>query len=127
MKLDHATIVTPHLDTVRHFFCDIVGLTDGARPPFTFDGHWLYHEGKPVVHLIKSNSSHPPARISSRIDHFAFRVEDEAEWNRLIARLQAAGIVYRSSEVPATGERQLFVEPTPGVAIEFVAAPPMSS
>ncbi len=122
MKLDHATVVTPDLDTVKHFFCHIVGLTDGKRPPFRFDGYWLYHDGKAVIHLIKSNSSHPPAKISSRIDHIAFRVENETEWNELIAKLQADNIAYQSSEVPATGERQLFVTPTPGVMIEFVTA-----
>lgn len=122
MKLDHATVVTPELDTVKHFFCDIVGLTDGERPPFRFDGHWLYHDGKAIIHLIKANSSHPPAKVSSRIDHIAFRVENEAAWKQLIAKLQAGNIAYQASEVPATGERQLFVAPVPGVMIEFVTS-----
>ena len=122
MKLDHATVVTPDLETVKHFFCHIVGLTDGERPPFRFDGHWLYQDGKPVIHLIKTNSNHPPAKISSRIDHIAFRVENETEWNKLIIKLQASNIAYQASEVPATGERQLFVAPVPGVMIEFVTA-----
>lgn len=122
MKLDHATVVTPELDTVKHFFCDIVGLTDGERPPFRFDGHWLYHDGKAIIHLIKANSSHPPAKVSSRIDHIAFRVENDAAWKQLIAKLQAGNIAYQASEVPATGERQLFVAPVPGVMIEFVTS-----
>ncbi|HWU97097.1 MAG TPA: VOC family protein [Oxalicibacterium sp.] len=123
MKLDHATVVTPHLESVRHFFCHIVGLTDGARPPFSFEGHWLYEGGKPVIHLIKSNSDHPPAKSSSRIDHIAFRVETETNWEKLIARLQEDDVEYRATALPATGERQLFVTPTPGVMIEFVTAP----
>jgi catechol 2,3-dioxygenase-like lactoylglutathione lyase family enzyme len=123
MKLDHATVVTPHLESVRHFFCHIVGLTDGERPPFSFEGHWLYDAGKPVIHLIKSNSDHPPAKNSSRIDHIAFRVETEAEWEKLIARLHEDKIEYKATALPATGERQLFVTPTPGVMIEFVTAP----
>lgn len=123
MKLDHATVVTPHLESVRHFFRHIVGLADGDRPPFNFEGHWLYHDGKPVIHLIKSNSDHPPAKNSSRIDHIAFRVDGEAEWEKLIARLQAEQIEYRATALPATGERQLFVTPVAGVMIEFVTAP----
>lgn len=122
MKLDHATVVTPHLEIVRHFFCRIVGLTDGERPPFSFEGHWLYDGNKPIIHLIKSNSDHPPAKISSRIDHIAFRVEGETEWKKLIARLHEDKIEYRATALPATGERQLFVTPTPGVMIEFVTA-----
>ena len=120
MKLDHATVVTPDLETVKHFFCHIVGLTDGERPPFRFDGHWLYQDGKPVLHLVKSNSDLPPAKLASRIDHIAFRVENQSEWNTLIGKLQADNITFRASEVPATGERQLFVSPVPGVMIEFV-------
>lgn len=118
MKLDHATIVTPHLEVVRHFFLHIVGLTEGTRPPFSFEGHWLYQDGKPVIHLIKSYSNHPLAKTPSRIDHIAFRVADETEWSGLVTRLQ--GIASQTAEVPATGERQLFVMLTPGVAIEFV-------
>lgn len=121
MRLDHATVVTPHLDIVRHFFCHIVGLTDGARPPFSFDGHWLYQGDKAVIHLIKSNANHPPARTPSRIDHIAFRVDSETEWNKLIDRLQGDDIAYQTADVPASGERQLFVVPTPGVTVEFVS------
>lgn len=122
MKLDHVTVTTPQLDTVLHFFCHIVGLTEGERPPFRFDGHWLYHDGKAVVHLVKSNSDLPPAKLASRIDHIAFRVTSDDEWQQLIARLQADSTEYRASEVPGSGERQLFVAPVPGVMIEFVTA-----
>ncbi|MNK11250.1 hypothetical protein D3C87_292870 [compost metagenome] len=120
MKIDHATIVTPQLEAVRAFFCDIAGLTVGDRPPFGFEGYWLYHDGKAVIHLIKTNSDRPLAKSPTRIDHIAFRVENDVEWNKLIARLQAGSFEYQASEVPATGERQLFVVPTPGVMIEFV-------
>ncbi|HWT70560.1 MAG TPA: VOC family protein [Oxalicibacterium sp.] len=121
MKLDHATIVTPDLDTVRHFFCDIVGLTEGERPPFTFEGHWLYKDGKAIIHLVKARSERPPARSSSRIDHIAFRL-DNAEWTALAARLRTDGIDHQQGEVPGTGEQQLFVTPAPEVTIEFVTA-----
>lgn len=121
MKLDHATIVTPDLDTVRHFFCDIVGLTEGERPPFTFEGHWLYKDGKAIIHLVKARSERPPARSSSRIDHIAFRL-DNAEWTALAERLRTDGIDHQQGEVPGTGEQQLFVTPAPEVTIEFVTA-----
>ncbi|RQO33885.1 extradiol dioxygenase [Herminiimonas sp. KBW02] len=122
MKIDHATIVTPQLEAVRQFFCDIVGLTAGERPPFGFEGYWLYHDGKAVIHLIKTHSERPITKSPARIDHIAFRVDSADEWNKLITKLQAATYEYESSQVPATGERQLFVVPTPGVMIEFVTA-----
>jgi len=122
MKLDHATVVTPHLDTVRHFFCRIVGLTGGARPPFAFDGRWLYQDGRPIIHLVKTNSDWPQTRSPSRIDHVAFRIASEDEWQAPLARLQAGGVEYQQAALPASGERQLFVVPMPGVMIEFVTA-----
>jgi len=121
MKLDHATIVTPDLQALRQFFCDIVGLAEGARPPFAFEGHWLYQDGKAVIHLVQARSQQPPARSSSRIDHIAFRLE-QAEWIALAERLRANGVDYQQGEVPATGERQLFVTPAPEVTIEFVTS-----
>jgi len=122
MQLDHATIVTPQLETMRDFFCRIAGLAVGERPPFSFGGYWLYQDGKPVIHLIQAYSDRPPARPSSRIDHIAFRLQDEAEWQALVGRLEEANVAYQLADVPASGERQLFVMPVPGVAIEFVTA-----
>jgi catechol 2,3-dioxygenase-like lactoylglutathione lyase family enzyme len=122
MKLDHATVVTSELAVVKDFFCQIAGLREGERPPFSFDGHWLYHDGKAIIHLIKAKADHPPSKQSSRIDHIAFRVEGNTAWQQLMARLQAAQIDFRAGEIPMTGERQLFVVPVPGVMIEFVTA-----
>lgn len=124
MQLDHATIVAPQLEAVRKFFCEIVGLSEGKRPPFSFEGYWLYQDGKPVIHLIKTNSERPPVKSPSRIDHIAFRMDDVLEWNALVTRLDTADIEYQQADIPATGERQLFVVPVPGVTIEFVMLPP---
>ncbi|QYD68605.1 VOC family protein [Paraburkholderia edwinii] len=128
MHLDHATIVTPDLDAVRRFFVDIVGLSDGARPPFRFDGAWLYADGRAVIHLVDSTS---PAgspndavhgRVSPRIDHVAFRVDSHDAWHALIARMDAAGVAYQRAEVPLTQQVQLFVALATDVVIEFVTA-----
>jgi NAD(P)-dependent dehydrogenase (short-subunit alcohol dehydrogenase family) len=32
------------------------GMTPGPRPPFGFEGHWLYLDGVPVIHLIAGAS-----------------------------------------------------------------------
>lgn len=122
MKLDHATVVSADLAVIKDFFCQVVGLIDGERPPFSFDGHWLYHDGKAVIHLIKGKAEQPPSKQSTRIDHIAFRVATNTEWQQLIARLQTAQIDFRAGEIPMTGERQLFVVPVAGVMIEFVTA-----
>ena len=46
MKVDQATIVAENLEFARHFFCAILGLSEGPRPPFSVNGQWLYDRGK---------------------------------------------------------------------------------
>ncbi|MFM0501166.1 VOC family protein [Paraburkholderia caffeinilytica] len=126
MQLDHATIVTADLETARRFFVDIAGLAEGARPPFSVDGYWLYANGRPLIHLIDATVPAVAGRAAPRIDHVAFRLESTAEWQALLQRLHAADMPYQLAEVPQMGpqqaERQLFVALAPGVVIEFVTA-----
>ncbi|WP_153134508.1 VOC family protein [Paraburkholderia agricolaris] len=127
MQLDHATIVTADLDAARRFFVDVAGLTQGARPPFSIDGYWLYANGRPLIHLIDATVAVQAGRVAPRIDHIAFRLESADEWQALLQRLHAADTRYQLAEVPQTGpqqaELQLFVALAPGVVIEFVTAP----
>jgi catechol 2,3-dioxygenase-like lactoylglutathione lyase family enzyme len=126
MQLDHATIVTAELDTARRFFVDVAGLTEGARPPFSVAGYWLYANGRPVLHLIDATVPAVVGRAAPRIDHIAFRLESAVEWQALLDRLRAAGVRYQTAQVPQIGaqpaEQQLFVALALGVVIEFVTA-----
>lgn len=126
MQLDHATIVTADLETARRFFFDVAGLEEGARPPFSIDGYWLYANGRPVIHLIDATAPAVAGKGAPRIDHIAFRLESADEWQALLQRLHAAAMPYRLAEVPRMGpqhaELQLFVALAPGVVIEFVTA-----
>jgi catechol 2,3-dioxygenase-like lactoylglutathione lyase family enzyme len=121
MKLDHATIVTGDLEGARRFLCAIVGLSEGPRPPFGVDGHWLYANGRPVIHLI-GTAAVPSARPASpRIDHVALRINSVQQWSALLERIRLSGVSYELNEVPLTGERQLFLTMAPGVVIELVS------
>ncbi|MEM5423920.1 VOC family protein [Paraburkholderia sp. BR14263] len=127
MHLDHVTLVTPDLEGTCRFFRDIVGLEDGTRPPFRVGGHWLYANGRPVIHLVEATE---PARlpggssalVAPRIDHVAFRVAPGVEWRALVERLAARRVPYQLAEVPASEEVQLFVALAPGVVVEFVTS-----
>ncbi|WP_025602581.1 VOC family protein [Burkholderia sp. WSM2230] len=126
MQLDHATIVTADLDTARRLFVDVAGLTQGARPPFSVDGYWLYADGRPVVHLVEATAPAPSIRTAPRIDHIAFRLQSAAEWQALLGRLSACGVGYQTAQVPQMGPQeaamQIFVALAPGVVVEFVTA-----
>ena len=41
-RLDHYTIRTADLDATRCFYTEVLGLSVGPRPAFTFPGLWLY-------------------------------------------------------------------------------------
>jgi catechol 2,3-dioxygenase-like lactoylglutathione lyase family enzyme len=120
MKLDHATIVTADLEAARSFLCSIVGLSEGPRPPFGIDGHWLYADGQPAVHLIEAPDATSARQTSPRIDHVGLRVNTAHEWSALLERMRLSGVPYHLSEVPLMGERQLFVAMAPGIVIELV-------
>jgi catechol 2,3-dioxygenase-like lactoylglutathione lyase family enzyme len=127
MHLDHATLVTADLAAARRFFVDVVGLEEGARPPFRVDGHWLYASGRPVIHLVEGAAPTPAQGrlqpgVSPRIDHIAFRIDTAEAWQALLQRVQTAQVASQLSEVPLSGELQLFVALAPGVVIEFVTA-----
>ncbi len=132
MELDHVTLVTPDLEGARRFFCDVAGLENGPRPPFSVGGYWLYSNGatgangadaRPIVHLVESTMPGArPARVAPRFDHVALRVAPGDEWQALLARLAAHDLPYQLADVPLSGERQLFVALAPGVVVEFVTA-----
>ena len=42
---------TRKLAQTVHFYENVLGFTNGPRPPFNFPGAWLYSSGHPVLHL----------------------------------------------------------------------------
>ena len=103
---------------LSQFYCDIVGLRVGPRPPFRSAGLWLYAGDAAIVHLVEAEgSSLPPVEERrSAIDHVAFACEGLPD---AVARLAAHGIAYTVAEVPMTGEAQLFFRDPAGVGVEL--------
>ncbi|WP_454765887.1 VOC family protein [Cupriavidus campinensis] len=120
MHFDHVTLITDDIEAMRRFFVDIAGLRVGPRPPFRVDGYWFYLDGRPVIHLVRSNFRATHSMPTPRIDHCAFRVGDPQAWQALMDRLRAAGTPFQTAVVPLSGERQIFVPLTPAVSVEFV-------
>jgi len=46
--MNHFNVLTDDVDATRKFYVGILGLTEGERPPFKFDGLWLYAGGRPI-------------------------------------------------------------------------------
>ncbi len=50
--LQHYTIEPSDLERSKDFYCDVLGLENGDRPPLDFPGYWLYSGGAATVHLM---------------------------------------------------------------------------
>jgi len=51
-NLDHFNIRAsgPLLEELREFYCDLIGLSEGFRPPFEEAGYWLYAGDLAILH-----------------------------------------------------------------------------
>jgi catechol 2,3-dioxygenase-like lactoylglutathione lyase family enzyme len=112
--LDHFNIWASDVAALNHFYCDIVGLKVGPRPPLNFPGVWLYCGDQAIIHVNLGEV--PPGTNTGAVDHLAFAGTGEP--NDLTARLEREGIPFRAQTV-AGGVRQVFCSDPNGVKIEF--------
>lgn len=101
---------------LRQFYCEIVGLRDGWRPPFDSRGHWLYAGERPIVHLVEGAVETASTASRSGVDHFAFRCTDLAP---MIERLRSSGIEFKLTQVPSLSDQQLLFRDPLGIGVEL--------
>ena len=119
LGLNHYNLRAPRdlLEQLRSFYCDVVGLTVGARPPFQSVGYWLYASGQPILHLSESRPGEPPsAGAALTFDHAAFSCAGRSEFERRLAQL---GIAFETAHVPGTKQVQLFFNDPAGNGVEL--------
>ena len=115
--LDHYNVSTRKLgDTIR-FYEEVLGLTNGPRPPFNFPGAWLYSAGHPVLHLndISSTDRQQPAD-SGVIDHVAF---GSRGFEAIKQHLTGKEVPFRVNQVPNSRRWQIFLTDPNNVVIEL--------
>lgn len=110
------------LDAVKKFYCDVLGLTEGHRPPFSRFGYWLYAGEFALVHLVESREGEERELDAvNTFDHFAFDCTDRTGME---ATLIAHGVAFETAHVPATRQVQLFVKDPAGNKLELNFASP---
>ena len=122
--IHHVNIRAPAGDIakLRHFYCEIVGLREGWRPPFESRGHWLYAGPHPVVHLVEGDGDvdgNARRESGGGVDHVAFRCSDLAP---MIERLRGRGIDFSLTRVPSLGDQQLLFRDPLGIGVELTEA-----
>ncbi|MFL5830526.1 MAG: VOC family protein [Solirubrobacteraceae bacterium] len=125
--MEHVLVLSDDIDRSREFYCRVVGLRVGDRPPLEFPGYWLYAGETPCLHIAERraylrhaawmglNVPHEPPGTSN-VDHIAFNASDYEE---LTERLDHAGVEAVRNHIPGVGLRQLFFDDPNGVRIEI--------
>ena len=116
-KLDHYNVSTRKLNETVQFYETVLGLKNGARPPFPFPGAWLYSEGHPVLHLNDISGTDKQQRPDSGvIDHVAF---GSRGFEGMKKHLAGRGIEHRVNLVPNSTRAQIFLRDPNNVEIEL--------
>ena len=115
-RLNHFTVRCrpQELDELRDFYVGLLGLVDGARPKFSFPGHWLYSEGHPIVHLAGLLDTRP-ANETGPLDHIAF---SGCRLNEVLQLLKDKKIPFDERPEPGSPLHQVFFSDPQGLKIE---------
>jgi catechol 2,3-dioxygenase-like lactoylglutathione lyase family enzyme len=115
--MNHFTVLSVALDETRAFYCDLLGLEVGPRPPMNFPGLWLYAEGRAVLHVIVKAL---PETRNGVIDHMAFSATD---LQGMVRKLQAQQIKFSlrraANAASGAGDWQLFCRDPSGALVEL--------
>lgn len=117
MQLEHFNISGPIelLETVRRFYIEVLGLSDGFRPAVPTRGYWLYSGANAIVHLNESGDRTLPPN-SNYLDHIAFACDDVPTTEQ---RLQRHGVEYTINRYPSVNLTQIFLRDPAGTGIEL--------
>ena len=121
-QLAHFTIrVFPHeLQSVRAFYVEVLGLTEGRRPDFDFPGHWLYLGDNPIVHLAGNAPADEPSMdgeaSTGKFNHVAFECKGLVGMR---AHLKRQGVRYSEAPVPGFPLTQVFLRDPAGIMVEL--------
>jgi len=113
--MNHFTVLSDDLEATRKFYCDLLGLEVGWRPPFQFPGWWLYVGDRPILHVIHRDHL-PEGDRGGVLDHMAFTATDLPG---TVRKLQHAGIEYDLRRLPGGGIWQMFFNDPCGAKVEF--------
>ncbi len=106
---------------LREFYCQVLGLRIGERPPLASAGLWLYAGIAPIVHLVElpedATPSAAPAAPGIAFDHVAFACSGLEE---VLSRLEKLGVPNAVQANPAANQVLVRLEDPSGLRVELV-------
>lgn len=116
---NHLNLRAPRelIDTLRTFYCEVVGLVEGPRPALGSFGYWLYANGQCLLHLSEARPGEVRrTHVATTFDHVAFTCMGRPEMEQ---RLKQRNIEFTKGEVLSLGISQLFLQDPAGNGIEL--------
>src|SRR5690606_14329086 len=105
--MHHVSLTVTKLEECKHFYGNILGLTEIERPPFDFPGAW-YQIGDQQLHLIaypESSTFRAKKNIDTKDGHFAIRVKN---YDAAITCLRENNVPYFENKGSKSGFVQVF-------------------
>ncbi len=117
MQLNHINLRADRatLESVKNFYCDVLGFEVGERPGISLHGYWLYSEGAALVHLQQCDEQ-LQAGTDTHFDHVAFQASDLPA---MVERLERHGVDYRTNRIDSFDLTQLFILDPIGIKVEL--------
>ncbi|QOJ22821.1 MAG: VOC family protein [Gammaproteobacteria bacterium] len=112
--MNHFTVLSNDLERSKNFYIEVLGLTEGYRPPFAFPGAWLYTGNQAILHIMAGKPMPPnPAGV---IDHMAFTANN---LQATVDTLKRHGIQYDLHRLQGLEIWQLFCHDPDGAKVEL--------
>jgi catechol 2,3-dioxygenase-like lactoylglutathione lyase family enzyme len=116
--MNHFTVLTDDVPRTVDFYTKLLGLTDGARPPLSFPGAWLYTDGTAVLHVV---GGRPREELRPGvIDHMAFSAKGLAD---TLAMLITHNVEHTCRRQNGSGVWQVFFFDPNGARVELDFSP----
>jgi len=117
LGFDHINISgrKPLIDECRDFYVNVLGLHEGARPPFRTAGFWLYAGERALVHLTERDRE-TSVSSTSAFDHCALSCSG---MESAVDRLKRHSVAYTIKQVPGSGDAQIFLKDPGGLELEL--------
>ena len=127
--IEHYLVAADDMEATRDWYCTVLGMEEGPHPDFGFPVHWLYLNGRDVVHIGQSakhagenqktylgRTSRDTGSGTGAIDHIAFRATG---LKAMMAHLRTHRIEYKERRASDQAPYQLFLYDLNGIKFEL--------
>ncbi len=127
--IEHYLVAADDMDQTRDWYRDVLGMQEGPHPDFGFPVHWMYLDGRDVVHIGRNaqmageNQKRYLGRLAQNagsgtgaIDHIAFRARSLEE---TMTHLRRMGVPFSERRANGQALYQLFLYDPNGIKVEL--------